>query len=71
MSYVTIKLELTTSGQRAEDVQPLSSVDLDENNYSVYAFDEQLSFARHELDLLVKHLDTTPFEVTITEVTIE
>jgi len=70
MSYVTIKLELTTCGSRVK-VEPLGSVDLYENNYSVCAFDEQLSFARHELDLLIKHLDTTPFEATIKEVTIE
>jgi len=70
MSYVTIKLELRTCGQRAGD-KPLCSVNLDDYNYTVDAFDEQLSHARHELDLLIKHLDTTPFEATITKVTIQ
>lgn len=70
MSYVTVKLELRSCGSRAEG-SPLSSVELWEGNHCVSCLDEHLSFARDELDLLIKHLDTTPFEATITEVTIE
>lgn len=68
MSRVTIKLELTIADV---DGEPLNSVDVLANNFDVDCFDKQLAFARGSLGSLLKGLNTSPFEPTITEVVIE